>query len=110
MNALEDAWFLGAERDSAVSEELAAIDERPEPDFTRLKVSLGCLLAALVMLVLPVFKSSPRAAPPVAVAPVAKKAPAQIAITMHTPTKPSKPKAKPAKKAKRVPGKIIARK
>ena len=112
VNALERAWFDAAGRDSERSEELAvALAEKPPADFRRLKVGLGCMLAALLVLALPMLKPSPKLVEPVAPVAVQKASlpSAPVVRAVQAVKKPAKPA--PAKKTvKRASGKLVARK
>lgn len=105
MSPPELVWFEVAERESQVAEELAqALQEKEPVDFTRLKVALGCMVAALLVSLLPLLKPSPKPVPAPSPSPIAavQKAPA-VAEKRDSPPQPKK-------KAKRPSGKIVARK
>lgn len=108
MDALAQRWFAAGERESEVSQELEALADRPEPDFTRLKVGLACLLAAFAMLLLPVLKPSPA---PLPVPHAALAVPRPVAVTVKPAAKTHvKAKAKSKPRVKRLSGEVLARK
>lgn len=109
VNALEVAWFDSAARDSELSEELAAaLADRPAPDFRRLKVGLGCMLAALLVLALPMMKPAPGKIAPAPLA--AQHAPAAPMVRPIEAAKKAVQRAVAKKPAKRAPAKVVARK
>jgi len=56
METLERGWFEAAERDSSAAEELEALQQKTPASFTRMKIALACIVAALAMLALPLFR------------------------------------------------------
>ena len=56
METLERGWFEAAERDSSAADELEALQQKSPANFTRMKIALGCIVAALVMLALPLLR------------------------------------------------------
>jgi hypothetical protein len=93
VQALEQSWFAAAERDSEAADELEALEVRPQPEFTRLKVALACIAAAFAMLLMPVLKPSPKPALAKAPAAAAVHPPALVAMA-GAPAKVKKPAAK----------------
>ena len=99
MQALMESWFAAADRDSEAADELEALEDRPQQDFTRLKVALACIVAAFAMLLLPLLKPAPRLPKPVLLAMAApiKAAPVAKVQTTKATAKP-RGAAKPSRR------------
>ena len=110
VNALESAWFDAGARDSELSDELAAaLVDRQAPDFRRLKVGLGLMLGALLVLALPLLRPSLRRVE----LPVPMAVNAAPCVTALGPIEAARKLTKQSlakKPARRTPGKAVARK